>query len=98
MPVRVKKPDSVNLTGFIKADLKPLKFNYKVGGSQILNNGHTVQVVYDAGSNVVIDGVEYELKQFHFPLVKMKSKASFTHWKAISVHADKDGNLAVVLP
>lgn len=46
--------------------MKPLKFNYKTGGSQILNNGHTVQVVYDAGSNVVIDGVEYGLKQFHF--------------------------------
>lgn len=92
-----KNQTPVNLTGFIKADLKPLKFNYKTGGSQILNNGHTVQVVYDAGSNVVIDGVEYGLKQFHFHapsenLIQGESYPLEGHF----VHADKDGNLAVV--
>ncbi len=92
-----KNQTPVNLTGFIKADLKPLKFNYKKGGSQILNNGHTVQVVYDAGSNVVIDGMEYGLKQFHFHapsenLIKGESYPLEGHF----VHADKDGNLAVV--
>lgn len=92
-----KNQTPVNLTGFIKADLKPLKFNYKVGGSQILNNGHTVQVVYDAGSSMVIDGVEYALKQFHFHApseneIKGQSYPLEGHF----VHADKDGNLAVV--
>ena len=92
-----KNQTPVNLTGFIKADLNPLKFNYKVGGSQILNNGHTVQVVYDAGSNVVIDGIEYELKQFHFHApseneIKGESYPLEGHF----VHADKNGNLAVV--
>ncbi len=92
-----KNQTPVNLDGFIKAELKPLKFNYKAGGSQILNNGHTVQVVYDVGSNVVIDGVEYALKQFHFHApsenqIKGESYPLEGHF----VHADKDGNLAVV--
>ena len=92
-----KNQTPVNLDGFIKAELNPLKFNYKAGGSQILNNGHTVQVMYDAGSNVVIDGVEYALKQFHFHApsenqIKGESYPLEGHF----VHADKDGNLAVV--
>lgn len=92
-----KNQTPVNLTGFIKADLKPLKFNYKVGGSQILNNGHTVQVVYDAGSTVVIDGVEYSLKQFHFHAPSENEiKGQSFPLEAHFVHADKDGNLAVV--
>ncbi len=92
-----KNQTPVNLSGFVKADLKPLKFSYKTGGSQILNNGHTVQVVYDAGSNVVIDGVEYMLKQFHFhaPSENQIKGESFP-LEGHFVHADKDGNLAVV--
>ena len=92
-----KNQSPVNITGTIKADLKPLKFNYKAGESQILNNGHTVQVVYDAGSTVVIDGVEYNLKQFHFhaPSENQITGKSFP-MEGHFVHADKDGNLAVV--
>jgi carbonic anhydrase len=32
----------------------------------IVNNGHTVEVTIDPGSTSEIDGVVYELKQFHF--------------------------------
>lgn len=87
----------INLSGFIRAELKPIKIAYQAGGREILNNGHTVQVNYAPGSSIKIDGVTYELKQFHFHapsenLINGKSYALEAHL----VHADKDGHLAVL--
>ena len=87
----------INLTGFIDAELKPIEFSYKGNASEILNNGHTVQVNVLAGSSIVVDGIQFDLKQFHFHapsenLIKGKSFPLEGHL----VHADKDGNLAVV--
>jgi len=44
--MRWKNQSPVNLTGFIKADLKPIQFSYQANGSEIIHNGHTVQVNY----------------------------------------------------
>jgi carbonic anhydrase len=92
-----KNQSPINLTGFIKADLKPIKISYQAGGSEILNNGHTIQVNYAAGSSISVDGVQFDLKQFHFHApsenhINGKSYAMEAHF----VHADKDGNLAVI--
>jgi carbonic anhydrase len=43
-----------------------LQFAYQPGGLTIVNNGHTIQANYNAGSTVQIDGQPYELLQFHF--------------------------------
>lgn len=61
-----KNQSPVNLTEMIESDLPPIKINYKSGGNEILNNGHTIQVNYDPGSTIIVDGNEFELKQFHF--------------------------------
>jgi carbonic anhydrase len=92
-----KNQSPVNLTGFIKAELKPIKFSYKAGGNEILNNGHTVQVGYAAGSSITVDGIQFDLKQFHFhaPSENLIDGKSYP-MEAHLVHADKDGNLAVV--
>lgn len=92
-----KNQSPINLTGFIEADLNPIKISYQAGGNEILNNGHTVQVNYAAGSSISVDGIQFELKQFHFHApsenhINGKSYAMEVHL----VHADKDGNLAVV--
>jgi carbonic anhydrase len=92
-----KNQSPINLTGFIKADLKPIHFAYQNGGSEIINNGHTIQINYAAGSSITVDNVQFDLKQFHFHapsenLIKGKSYPLEGHF----VHADKDGNLAVV--
>jgi carbonic anhydrase len=92
-----KNQSPINLTGFIRARLDPLKISYQAGGTEILNNGHTVQVNYAAGSSFSMHGIQFELKQFHFHApsenhVDGKSYAMEAHL----VHADKDGNLAVV--
>ena len=87
----------INLTGFIEAELTPIMFNYNAGSSEILNNGHTVQVNAVVGSSISIDGVQFDLKQFHFhaPSENLIDGESFPI-EAHLVHADKNGNLAVV--
>jgi carbonic anhydrase len=92
-----KNQSPINLTDFIEADLKPIKISYQAGGNEILNNGHTVQVNYAAGSSILVDGIQFHLKQFHFHApsenhINGKSYAMEAHL----VHADSDGNLAVV--
>lgn len=87
----------VDLSGFIEADLEPLKINYKAGGNEIVNNGHTIQVNYDAGSSIQVDGQTFELKQFHFHSpsenhINGKSYPLEAHF----VHANEKGDLAVV--
>lgn len=87
----------INITDLVEAELEPVVFNYDAGSSAILNNGHTVQVNTQAGSSILVDGIEFELKQFHFhvPSENQLHGKSFP-MEAHLVHADKDGNLAVV--
>lgn len=61
-----KNQSPIDIKGAKEEDLADIAFNYKPTGLNIVNNGHTVQVNYDKGSSVTIDGVEYEFVQFHF--------------------------------
>jgi len=87
----------INLSGFVEADLPPLTFNYSGMAVEILNNGHTVQANYHPGSNLVVDGRIFHLKQFHFhaPSENLLNGKSYP-LEAHFVHADDNGNLAVV--
>lgn len=92
-----KSQSPVNLTGFIETDLTPIEFDYLAGGNEVLNNGHTIQVNYQAGSGIKLDGKTFELKQFHFHApsenhIKGESFPLEAHY----VHAASDGELAVV--
>lgn len=94
-----KNQSPIDITGFVEADLKPLKFTYSAGAQEIaiVNNGHTIQVNYAPGSSVTVDGREFELKQFHFHSPsENKIDGKQYPLEAHLVHADKDGNLAVV--
>lgn len=87
----------INITDLVEAELEPVIFNYDAGSSEILNNGHTVQVNTQPGSTIIVDGMEFQLKQFHFhvPSENLMHGKSFP-MEAHLVHANKDGNLAVV--
>jgi carbonic anhydrase len=87
----------VNVAGTIDAQLPAVAFNYKAGGTEVVNNGHTIQVNYEAGNGISMDGMQFELKQFHFhsPSENQIDGKSFP-LEAHLVHADKDGQLAVV--
>jgi carbonic anhydrase len=63
----------------------------------VVNNGHTIQANVDKGSQIEIDGVPYELLQFHFHApsehtVDGKQMAMETHF----VHKSEKGELAVI--
>ena len=87
----------IDLTGFVAADLKAINLSYGTNAKEILNNGHSVQVNYTPGSSVELDGRVFELKQFHFhaPSENRIGGKAFP-MEGHLVHADKDGNLAVV--
>lgn len=92
-----KNQSPIDLAEFIEADLKPLEFAYQPGGTEVLNNGHTIQVNYAPGSMITVDGREFELKQFHFHapsenIIKGKRYPLEGHL----VHADSNGNVVVV--
>lgn len=92
-----KNQSPINLTSFIEAELAPITFDYQPGGHEVLNNGHTIQVNFTSGSSLSLDGHKYELKQFHFhaPSENHINGKSYP-MEAHLVHADKQGNLAVV--
>lgn len=92
-----KNQSPINLTGFLKAELEPLKPQYAAGGQEILNNGHTIQVNFAPGSQLVVDGTVFELKQFHLhaPSENLINGKSFPLENHL-VHADKNGNLTVL--
>jgi carbonic anhydrase len=87
----------IDLDNFIEAELPPIAFDYKAGGHDVVNNGHTIQVNYDAGSSISIDDDTFALKQFHFhaPSENHIDGKSFPI-EAHFVHADAKGDLAVV--
>jgi carbonic anhydrase len=87
----------IDLSRFVEAELPPLKMQYKTSASEIVNNGHTLQVNYTPGSTLMVDGREFELKQFHFH-APSENTLNGKHFplEGHLVHADKDGNLAVV--
>lgn len=87
----------VNLTALVEAELAPLQFHYLPGGKTLVNNGHTVQVNYAPGSTLQLDGMAFELRQFHFHapsenLIEGRSYPLEGHL----VHANDKGELAVV--
>ena len=92
-----KKQSPLNIKGpFVKqrVDLAPA---YKSAPLTMLNNGHTIQVNIPEGSKLRIDGIAYDLLQFHFhrpseEQIDGKPMAMVAHF----VHKSADGKLAVI--
>jgi carbonic anhydrase len=88
-PIDIRSPQ--------KADLPPIRFDYKPSPLHIIDNGHTVMVNYEPGSSISVGGKTYALKQFHFhrpseEKIDGQAYAMVVHL----VHADQEGKLAVV--
>jgi carbonic anhydrase len=79
------------------ADLPPLAIDYKTLGQEVVNNGHTIQVNMAPGSALTLNGVPYELKQFHFhtPSENDIDERPYA-MEAHLVHGDRNGHLAVI--
>lgn len=87
----------INIERSVKADLKPLQFSYQTLIQRIHNNGHTVQVDFKEGGELMLDGDRFQLKQFHLHTpsenkIHGKQYPLEIHF----VHANAKGELAVV--
>lgn len=93
-----KSQSPVNIVNTIDGKLPPIKIDYRPSNVEIVNNGHTIQVDFKDANNVMhLSGNTYTLKQFHFHVpsenhIRGKPFPLEAHF----VHADKDGNLAVL--
>ena len=95
-----KQQSPINITHEIeihKGELAPIDFHYDSATTNVLNNGHTIQVNMEDGSFIVVDEKKYFLKQFHFhtPSENEIEGKEFP-LEAHLVHVAKDGTLAVV--
>ncbi len=61
-----KQQSPVNIPSSAAVNPANLKFDYKSSPLDILNNGHTIEGEYHEGSTLTLDGVPYQLAQFHF--------------------------------
>src|SRR3972149_11982680 len=74
-------------------ELADIKFDYKPSKLNIVNNGHTVQVNYDNGSSISVNGSPYNLGQFHFhtPSQHTLGGQSFGNEKHLLHQTDQGG-------
>jgi carbonic anhydrase len=91
-PIDINPQVSVESKG-----LTPLNFNYHAESTEVINNGHAIQVNVDTHSSLSIDGKHFTLKQFHFhaPSENTIEGRSFP-LEAHFVHLTKQGEIAVV--
>lgn len=87
----------IDIRATSKGKLDPIAFDYKPSPLKDIDNGHTIQVNYAAGSGMTVDGVHYDLLQFHFHTpseehIHGKSYPLVAHL----VHKSAEGKLAVV--
>lgn len=87
----------IDIKGAVKGASAPIAFNYRSSPLVVVNNGHTIQVNYAAGSSISIDREQYALLQFHFHIpsehqIAGKAAAMEVHL----VHRNAVGKIAVV--
>ncbi|RLT46391.1 MAG: hypothetical protein DWI64_07535 [Chloroflexi bacterium] len=77
--------------------LEDIGFSYQPVPMKIKNNGHTIQANIDAGNSITVDGVVFNLLQFHFHTPSEHTLLGRALPMELHlVHKDADGNLAVV--
>ena len=87
----------INLHNAIGSEIGSVTVSYRSTAFEVVNNGHTIQVNVEAGSSIMLDGVDYKLLQFHFhtPSEHLKDGKPFK-MEAHFVHISDTGVLAVL--
>lgn len=88
----------IDLAGATAVELVGIEFNYGESAGHIVNNGHTIQINVAEGSDIVYNGIRYDLLQFHFHHpAEHTIEGQAAPLEAHFVHQDRNsGNLAVV--
>lgn len=92
-----KSQSPIDISNTVKTSLKEIEFHYKKSPLRVINNGHSIQVNYEKGSYVKINGKKYNLLQFHFHspsehTVNGKAYPMEAHF----VHKSDEGKIAVI--
>ncbi|GAB1595654.1 carbonic anhydrase [Lysobacter claricitrinus] len=97
MCARGHNQSPIDLTHAMDTPHAPIAFDYRDGGYRVVNNGHAVQIDFNPGSHMRVDGTDFALKQLHFhvPSEHTVDGKRFP-MEAHLVHADAQGHLAVV--
>lgn len=92
-----RQQSPIDLRNPIPAELSDIQVHFRPSKLEVLNNGHTIEVVVPKGSFMVLDGMRYELLQFHFhhPSEHLVEGSSFP-MEAHFVHKSAKGDLAVL--
>lgn len=90
--------NSIHTDSSVNSNLGNLVLNYQDTPLKIVNNGRTIRVDYQPGSNLILDGTTYELLQFHFhqPSEHLISGQALD-MEAHFVHQNQDSGDLVVL-
>lgn len=87
----------INIERTIQADLTPLKFDYDSTAKAVQNHGHTIQVEFNEGASLTLDGQKFDLKQFHLHSPSENTIQGKRYPMELHlVHASDKGELAVV--
>jgi len=93
----LQSPINIVTSKLAATDLDSFRFYYKPAPLDVLDTGHSIQINFDPGSIMKIDGVPYSLLQIHFhrPSEEQIDGKSFP-MVAHLVHKSADGKLAVL--
>jgi carbonic anhydrase len=81
----------------LNKNLKPIEYHYIAGPVTLENNGHTVIVHVDPGSYVLVDGVRYDLVQYHFHHPSEEAvRGKLTDMVVHLLHKSADGKQLVI--
>lgn len=92
-----RKQSPIDITGTKPAELAAIEINYQEVPLEILNVGHTIDVIYPPGSTMKVEGETFQLAQFHFHTPSEHTVAGKPFvMEAHLVHKNSDGTLAVL--
>ncbi len=87
----------VDIAGAMAGGHRELEIRWQPGNSEVIDNGHTIQVNAAEGSAVSLEGREFALVQFHFHLPSEHTvEGSAAPMEVHFVHAAAEGDLAVI--
>ena len=88
----------IDLVNPTRVKLSPITYEYhSTTGMNIRNTGHTIEVACPEGNWIEVDGVRYQLLQFHFHAPSEHTVAGKPfEMEGHFVHKSEEGNLAVV--
>ena len=92
-----KQQSPIDITGYVEGDAEPLSFSYGTDAVEVRNDGKAVHFDYPPGNSMNIGDKSLTLisAHMHSPSEHLLDGVSFAA-ELHMIHADADGNLAVV--